>query len=420
MDTFQDPFRLSTHGSTRATAYGFSNKSVTIGDRTHVVWVDAISKVMARTYDWNARCWSETCQIFEGADNHTTPALTVDREKHIHVVGGPHGWWGDWNMARFKWFRSREPNSVEEWGDETNFGYNATYACMLHMPCGLDAIAYRGGESPRSLMFQRQRQKGGWTTAREILRQDIEPQYTHNSARISCDSDGTLYIAGHFYNVGDGSNPPVTGDRSKMRSYGAAALKSEDMGRTWTDLSGNPVAVPVTYSENIAVPPVGGDVRLAGLSVDSEGDLWALISDTSAQSQFLSLCLWNGEEWNTRDLGNAFGSDRAPVYAVMTIDAEDHIHIAAAAVHKTPEITKAFAHPSSEVFHVVCDQDVQDIQCCQVSIPDEKTANWMPNLSMPGPFNPVQSPVILYTHGEKGDGCRPETETDVYCVLPGS
>ncbi|MHC4884812.1 MAG: hypothetical protein ACYTGH_06995 [Planctomycetota bacterium] len=53
-----------------------------------------------------------------------------------------------------------------------------------------------------------------------------------------------------------------------------------------------------------------------------------------------------------------------------------------------------------------------------VSTPDDKLANWLPAISLPGLHHPVEAPVILYTRGEPGTGCSPETTTEVYCVLP--
>lgn len=37
---YSKPFLLSTGGSIRATSYAFSNKSVTLNGKTHVVWLD--------------------------------------------------------------------------------------------------------------------------------------------------------------------------------------------------------------------------------------------------------------------------------------------------------------------------------------------------------------------------------------------
>jgi len=52
-----------------------------------------------------------------------------------------------------------------------------------------------------------------------------------------------------------------------------------------------------------------------------------------------------------------------------------------------------------------------------VSIPDDELPNWLPNISRGGVYSPVEKPVILYTHGSKGEGCSPETKTEAYCVL---
>ena len=56
-------------------------------------------------------------------------------------------------------------------------------------------------------------------------------------------------------------------------------------------------------------------------------------------------------------------------------------------------------------------------ECNQVSASDDKMANWLPNISLPGIYNPVEKPVILYTHGVPGEGCSPPTETEAWCVM---
>lgn len=404
------PFLLSEKGSTRATAYGFSNKSVTVDGRTHVVWLDAVAQVRGRTYDHAVGTWSDTFDIFAGSDNHTSPALTVDWDRHIRIVGGPHGFYRNWNQARFKWFRSQHPNQIDAWTTATDFGYNATYASMIHTSAGLDAIAYRGGEDPRSLVFQRQRPLGHWTSARELMRQEIEPQYTHNGAWIAADSQDALYVAGHFYNVG--------GNRDIKRSYGVGILKSADLGTTWTDLRGEPLAIPVPYSECIAIPPIGADVRLNGLALDSAGHLWSLISSTGTDDPALRLCRWTGEKWETRDLAPSLPADRVAVDSVLTIDARDRLHAAVTAVRPgADDPAVSFGLSSSEVFHLVCDADGKPRGCVQISVTDPTRPNWLPNISQPGPFCPVERPVILYTHGIAGEGCLPTTETEVYCVV---
>ena len=417
MVRYGEPFMLSSSGSTRATAYGFSNKSVTLDGTTHVVWLDAIAQVCGRSYHHAAKSWSETYYLFTGCDNHTTPALTVDRDGRLRIAYGPHGWWGNWNQARFKWAISQEPGRIDAWTGEQDFGYSATYASMAHTPQGLDVVVYRGGEPPASLMFQRQRRMGGWSTARELMRQDVEPQYTHVNATVISGTDGTLYVAGHFYNVaGDYNGPP-----EKMRSHGMAVLKSTDLAETWTDLRGEPVAVPTLYQERIAIPPVGADMYVHGIALDSRGDLWALTSSTGVEDTRVLLSRWTNEGWDTTDLQSCLPGDRVAVDGVITIDTADRTHICITALQPAGLIDKsasaAWGLPSCEVYHLMSQPAALDFECNMVSIPDEGLPSWLPNISLGGICSPVEKPVILYTHGDKGEGCSPTTQTEVYCVM---
>ena len=402
MTQYSEPFLLSTKGSTRATAYLFSNKSITLDGKTHVVWLDAVAGVRGRTYDHASGTWGETLELFEGCDNHTTPALTADAEGHLHLVYGPHGWWGNWNQARFNHVVSAKPGSLEEWGDEGSFGYDATYASMVSTPAGLDCVVYRGGEPPSSVMFQKQRRLGGWTSARELMKQEIEPQYTHVGANVVCSADGTLYVGAHFYN-----------DNTDGTSLGVAVLKSVDLGETWLDMAGQPTAVPICYDARFAIPhPEGVDARLAGLALDSKGTLWAA---TTAPGHGL-LSHWCGDAWQTTDLAAFLPEERVPAAGPISIDTQDRVHMAVSLL-RTDCMGEAWGHPSLEVFHLVSSDGGEGFECNLVSRPDPEMANWLPNISLSGLFHPVEKPVILYTHGVPGEGCSPPTETEVYCVM---
>lgn len=50
-------------------------------------------------------------------------------------------------------------------------------------------------------------------------------------------------------------------------------------------------------------------------------------------------------------------------------------------------------------------------------MPDDSLPNWLPNISHAGVYQPVERPAILYTHGDKGEGCSPTTQTEVWCVF---
>jgi len=137
---YTDPFCLSRTGSTRATAYNWANKSITLNGKTHVVWLDSVAVICARTYDHNTDQWGDTIVVDDGCDNHANPCISADADGRLRLVYGPHGWYGDWNQGRVKWRRARQPGRIDEWDPAESFGYNATAAAIVHTPQGFDAV----------------------------------------------------------------------------------------------------------------------------------------------------------------------------------------------------------------------------------------------------------------------------------------
>ena len=69
--TGDPPFLLSKNGCGRATGYAETNKIVTVGDRTHVAWLDSVAdgfRVRIRTLDRSTRAWSPTHTVGEAFD----------------------------------------------------------------------------------------------------------------------------------------------------------------------------------------------------------------------------------------------------------------------------------------------------------------------------------------------------------------
>lgn len=423
---FSDPFCLSTSGSTRATSYTWSNKAITVDDKTHVVWLDAIATVCGRTYDHTRQSWGETVRIADGSDNHTCPCITADKDGHIRLTYGPHGWNGEWNQARVKWKRTERPGDLSSWEPEgegyksswNNFGYNATAASIVHTPSGYDAVVCRGGEHPPSTMFHRQRSAGGWSSAKSIFTQDVDPQYTHHYGHITCGNDGTLYAACHFYNIGGSDNQAVTGDRSRMRSYGAAAVRSQNMGDSWTTVGGDPIDTPTLYDHRVAIPPFDQNIYVYSITLDSSGTLWAITLNPGLESDTIWLSRWTGESWETHQIEPNLPDGYVAVESMLTIDTADHLHILVTCVQPAEVGDDShWGHPSSEVFYLHSGDGAQSFTCQQVSPTDPNAANWLPSISRPGPYHPVEKPAIMYTHGEVGAGLRPATETEVWCFV---
>ncbi len=425
MITFTEPFCLSETGSTRATSYNWGNKTLTLAGKTHVVWLDAIATVCGRTYDHASKRWGETVRIDDGCDNHACPCITADARGHIRLTFGPHGWNGTWNEGRVKWKRSERPGNLDTWepvgeGYRTswsNFGYNSTAASIVHTPAGLDAVVCRGGEYPPQTMFHLQRNMGGWSSAKPLFSQDVEPQYTHNYGHIACAADGTLYAACHFYNIGGSGNQPVTGDQSRMRSYGAAVLKSADLGTTWSNLHGEPVDLPATYHHRIAIPPLDRNIYVNSITLDSADTLWALTLNPGLEDDAVWLSRWAGQDWETRQLETYVPEGRTVVESMMTIDTRNRLHIVLTTVDPIEVGEDShWGHPSSEVLYLRSSDGGKTFASAEVSPADPSTANWLPSISRSGPYHPVDTPTILYTHGGAGKGLKPNTETEVWCL----
>lgn len=419
MPRYSQPFKLSDRGSNRATAYCYTNKIITLKDKTHVVWTDAIAETRGRTFDHVTRQWGETIEIGSGVDNHNNPSITADRDGRIHIAFGPHGGWANypaaWPAGAFKHSIAPDPNSLVGLGTKNGVvGYNGTYAYLLHDAAGFDCLVYRGGEGPPSLMFQRQTRAGGWSSARELMAQDIPPGYTHMGPSVLSDRQGVLYVAGHFYSSFRGT------------SVGVAILKSVDAGANWTDLTGRPVITPTQYDPRLAVPhPIAEhDPRNWGLALDSANRLWAMSGKQGATGRHLPLSRWTGSGWETVDVGKFLPADRIPSDGSMTIDTQDRIHLAVAAnlapADPGDKPTRGWGDPSSEVFHLCSRDGGKSFSCNQVSPSDPAVAHWLPLLPHGGPFHPVEKLTILYTRGEStakpGEGCNASGHTDVYAV----
>lgn len=421
MIRYSKPFLLSNEGSDRGSAYNFSNKSVTIGDKTHVIWTDAIAVTRGRTFDHTTQQWGDTFTIGEGVDNHNSPCLTADSRGRLHVAYGPHNakkpYADGFPGGAFKYAVAGVPGTLKGLDQTAQpFGLSGTYPCLLNSTRGNDVIVYRGDAEPRTLIFQRRNDDESWTAPKALMRQDVPPQYTHVGAITSCAAAGTLYVAGHFYAM------------KRDGSIGCAILQSTDNGDTWTDLRGKVADVPVQYGERFAVPhaPAALDPRVAGLDIDKQGRPWVLTAGFKLGAKAPLLSHWEGNAWRTIDLHLFAPGEVTLVGDGLTIDTAGRIHVLCTAfptdvIANEPK-QRWWSHKLLEVVHLVSRDGGTSFSYHSVSPPDAEVANWLPSLSRSGPFHPVEKPVIVWTHGmtgqfsTTGDKCRPETRTEIYCV----
>jgi len=422
MIRYAEPHLLSDQGSDRGTAYRFSNKSLTLGDRTHVVWTDTVAITKGCTYDRTTGSWGDIVTIGQGTDNHNTPTLTADADGHIHLAYGPHGVWSEypddaiWPRGSFKVTRSASPNTLDGLDIlSPPVGYRGTYASMLISHLGRRCLTYRGGEHPPSALFQMVNEEGGWTQAREMMRQDIKPGYTHYGMQLVIDADDCIYIAGHFYSGGD------------YDSRGVGLLKSADHGLKWTDIAGQPVDLPIRWSERTAFPTAPDDVdaRLTGMALDPQQRLWTLSTGQTIACAGLILGRYDASagHWWSKDLSSLLPTGRVAFQGDLSIDAAGRIHVVATApvaAEVTAEGKSGWGHRSCEVFHLISRDQGETFDCQQITTKDDAVANWFPNLSKSGPHHPVELPTIMFTQGQTNvdpaEGCKSTTKTNIYAL----
>jgi hypothetical protein len=153
------------------------------------------------------------------------------------------------------------------------------------------------------------------------------------------------------------------------------------------------------------------------LAVDLEGNLVALTSDLGRTRGGAFLSVWRGGSWQATRLDGFMPDGWHIESGNVTVDAKGRILAVADAVpRKILEQEDTWGHPAKEVFLLRSEDGGRTFECVQASPTCPEAANWLPNISRTGPNHDLRSPLILYTQGQKGEGCRPDDRTRVYAV----
>lgn len=404
-----EPFLLSESGSTRATAYDMTNKSVRQYDMTHVTWLDAVSGIRVRSYNHKTRTWSDTVEVDEGCDNHGNPALAVTPDGYLRLAYGPHAWWNPlggepWHHGMFCTQQSVQPGDCSQWRQTGYVGYGATYAALITDSIGRDHLAYRGATMPHGCVYERRLPHTGWDVLVKLSHQRIVPGYTFTGSTLMVGPGDVVYCGFVYYRLQDD------------RSLGAVVLKSPDGGKTWTSMDGRPVALPLEFDAALAIA-YEGNPHMAGLAIDLRGRLLAMTVTRDGPTVQTLLSRWSGDRWVTVAL-DAFMPDGWSIrQGNLCVDARGRILVVVGAVHDVAGgVGEWWGHPSAECFLLVSDNDGKTFETSQISKSDPSTPNWLPNISRNGPNHDMRRPLVIYTEGQKGDGCAPPDKTKVWAV----
>lgn len=365
--TSHPPKLLSERGSTRATRYATANKIVTLDGRTHVAWLDSVSRTMVATYDHETGSWGAPVLVGEGKDNHGGPALTCDSRGFLHIVFGPH-------VGAFQHCRSAEPNDAGEWIKMPEFGQGATYPSVVCDDQDTLHIIYRGGTDPLKMLYQRKSADGPWDPSTTLARAPIKSGYTHYHSALTIARDQSLHVSYDIYHSGAATC--------------AGHMVSRDRGTTWTLADGSPLALPVTPESDAFFRRTDKGLKTGGIVCDSRSRPWVTVSGPE---------LWHhdGKAWrNCRPAD--LTSPPIPTRAVSgedapALDSRDRIYVP---VTVDGAVVVLASSDGARTFTRV------DVHPRHASLPHRGLS-----FERPTGHHSVHVPWLLFSTGEKGPDC---------------
>lgn len=372
---------LSSAGSTRAARYNSSNKIVTFRNKTHIAWLDSVSKTMIATFDHESQKWSEAIHVGTGQDNHGGPALACDSQGFLHLVFGPHG------NSPFQHCRSLRPNDSSEWLTLKTFGSNATYPSLVCDSKDTLHIIYRGGKQPRqpySMLYQSKPRDGSWT---EPIALATYPAgwngYTHYHQSLTIARDDALHVAFNIY----------YGDRALDVGY----LKSIDRGKTWLQANGTPAVLPVTTGSDALIVESQRPLSVINAVCDKSGTAWLAI-DT--QGEYSVRCYRNGQ-WKVLSMNEHLKPEQrnqARSWGAFTI-ADDGRMFVPLVIGKSVR-----GGTAGDLWLLASDRQKTRFKPHHIIQPDPAKPHTGATMERFAGHNPVSEPWMLFSTGLKGTG----------------
>lgn len=394
-------FVLSKQGCGRATGYAEANKIVTLGEKTHVAWLDSPPegfRVRVRTLDRRTAQWSPTYTVGEAYDNHGGPALSVDGKGFLHIVYYPH-------HHAFRYRRSKQPNDASAWEDEIQFGQRCTYPTLV---CGPDDTLYLTcrrsfSDKPWQVELWTKRPNQPWRGPVPLLLSRYKG-YAHFQESLAWGADHrTLHLCCRLHEKTD------RGAYGRLQTVGY--MVSRDFGRSWQRSDGSPVELPAT-AETIEVLASGGvdhgrALRAGAMAIDAAGKPHVTYSVRESHSAQTLVATPKGDgnwrridltehlpgKWKTWDLTMSGG---------VTFNGRREM-IVAATLQKAKSGDDTWGHASNEVVRFISTDGGKTFSFEFVSKPNPAVSHWLPNIERPTGHNRVPDrPGILYTAGPPG------------------
>ncbi|MBL7153625.1 MAG: BNR-4 repeat-containing protein [Phycisphaerae bacterium] len=391
---------LSEAGCGRATAYSEFNKIVSIGEKTHVAWLDSEDGkflVRVQTLDRRSKKWSAVYTVGEAYDNHGGPSLTSDTAGYLHIVYYPH-------HHPFRYRKSLRPNDASQWGEEVQFGKKCTYSSLICTPDDKLVLACRETATRQwTLNLYEKPANGSWTGPRTIFHGNAPSNYTRWQGAMILAPDGrTIHMSFMLYERGMGDV-----------GYAIGYLRSPDAGRTWQRGDGTKISLPATPQtieivDGAAKPAGSVNFRPGNIALDGDGVPWVIYSRLDRDpfeawvARRTKVGKWEKipllpaiqRKWSNRGV-------KTPGSIVFSKDGTMYV-AAETVISGTGDELAFWGHRSTEVVLLVSKDKGRTFDLFEVSMPDASAANWLPNLERPTRAEPIGLPGLIYTHGARG------------------
>ncbi|MBD3385914.1 hypothetical protein GF407_13430 [candidate division KSB1 bacterium] len=386
---------LTTHGSTRATAYSMSNKIITADGKKYVTWLDSVSNIMIQSIDLATNQWSDPVLLGKGVDNHSGAALTMDSEGYIYAVFGPH-------HGPFQFARSAAPYDISLWEQQPEFGQFGTYPGLVCDSEDVLHLTYRGGPMPRRLIYQQKKPGKSWSTPKALVYDDVGDTYTQFGNPIAVSPSGVLHVGFHIYDL----YPPA----GNYVGY----LQSPDAGTTWTTAKGDTVDIPATPDTDCFIEKGKElNMRVGNLVLDNQERPWLSVVHLEEGGRTNILYYLDNHQWHGIDLLPHLRQtmpEKVILYATLTFDAANRLYVAATVQDSSN--SDFWGVPGQEVVLLFSVDQGQSFDVYRISESDSTAPAWLPGIERPFSHQPIGTPAVLHTRGGPG--------TDLVTFIPTS
>lgn len=260
---------LSNVGSSRATAYTFSNKIIETSDKIYTLTVDFINKkyslVLRETGKKSSLNTNEYILDQSLKDNHGGGAMVIDSRGYIHIVYGPHN-------GPFSYIKSSLPFSGAKFSEIQKFGSKLTYPSLtIDNNDNLYLVGRQSASNDKwKILFFVKKRNLAWSNGTELLLPNYEPwgnkvktkqnqifnPYINTSSSIIIDNEGIMHFCFRMFQYVPKNVKSSFLDKRHAVSYMVGYAYSSDYGKSWY---ANNRKLQLPISPNRAEKIIGGN-----------------------------------------------------------------------------------------------------------------------------------------------------------------